>query len=61
MEFILFCIGTVVGGIVIYLDVEAERKMNKRLMKVINNLEDDLDKAIAKNKQYEEERSKECK
>lgn len=71
MEFIWFCLGIVFGGTIIYLDVEAERNMNRRLMKTINNLETDLDSAIELNRQYEEdkqvllniieERSKVCK
>lgn len=55
MEFIIFCLGAVLGGIVIYLDVEKERNVNQTLKKTINNLETDLDNAIALNKMYQEE------
>lgn len=71
MEFLLFCIGIIFGGTIMLLDVNAEKNMNRRLMRTINNLETDLNRAIELNKQYEEdkqvllkiieERSIECK
>ena len=55
MGFILFCLGTVFGGIIIYLDVDEERKKNKKLMKKNMELEDDLKKIISLNEQYKDD------
>lgn len=40
-----FCIGLVAGALLMNLAVEEENKINKKLKKVINNLESDLDDA----------------
>ena len=55
MEFILFCLGMVFGGIIIYLDVDEERKKNKKLMKKNMELETDLKKYLMLNEQYKDE------
>ena len=55
MGLILFCLGLVIGGVTINLNVEQERNINSQLKKTINNLETDLDCAIALNKMYQEE------
>jgi len=39
------CIGSVLGALLMNLAVEEENKINKKLKKVINNLESDLDDA----------------
>lgn len=48
MEVIIFCIGLALGAIIMNLAVEEERRINKKLMKTINNLESDLDNEILK-------------
>lgn len=39
------CIGLVLGALLMNLAVEEEHRINEKLKKVINNLEDDLDNA----------------
>lgn len=41
----VFCIGLIVGALLMNLAVEEEHKINEKLKKVINNIEDDLDNA----------------
>ena len=37
------CIGLILGALLMNIAVEEERKVNERLKKTINNLEEDLD------------------
>ncbi len=48
------CIGLILGALLMNIAVEEERKVNERLKKTINNLEEDLDNANFKNELKDE-------
>ena len=43
------CIGLILGALLMNIATEEERKINERLKKTINNIEEDLDNANFKN------------
>lgn len=48
------CIGLILGALLMNIATEEERKINERLKKTINNIEEDLDNANFKNELKDE-------
>ena len=51
---VAICIGLILGALLMNIATEEERKINERLKKTINNIEEDLDNANFKNELKDE-------